>query len=160
MTLVRGPIYQVAWVVEDIAAAEGWFSAAFGVPSWTRFDDVRFGPETCTYRGQPADYSIHVSIGYAGTQQLELIEPVRGVSLYTEHLERSVPGLHHVAYVPEDLDATLAAAAEQGIEVLQRAELAGSEYVYLDGGAGGAGCIELMRLSDAMVAFFASLVPE
>jgi catechol 2,3-dioxygenase-like lactoylglutathione lyase family enzyme len=160
MTLVHGPIYQIAWVVEDIAAAERWFSAAFGVRGWTRFDNVRFGPETCTYRGQPADYSIHVSLGYAGTQQLELIEPVSGVSLYTEHLERSGPGLHHVAYLPEDLDATLAAAAEQGIEVLQRAELAGSEYVYLDGGAGGAGCIELMRLSEELTAFFTSLVPE
>lgn len=47
-------------------------------------------------------------------------------------------------------------AAEEGIFAVQRAELAGSEYVYLDSGAG---FIELMRLSEDMKRFFASLVP-
>ncbi|MGH9136568.1 MAG: VOC family protein [Acidimicrobiales bacterium] len=161
MSLVQGPIYQVAWVVDDIAAAERWFTDTFGVASWTRFDDVVFGPDSCTYRGRPADYSIHVGIGYAGTQQLELIQPVTGVNLYTEHLERCGPGLHHVAYLPDDFDATLADAADRGIEVIQRGVFEGlMEFAYLDGRPGGAGAIELMRLSDDMRRFFDSLGAE
>jgi catechol 2,3-dioxygenase-like lactoylglutathione lyase family enzyme len=161
MSLVQGPIFQVCWVVEDIAHSERWFTDVLGVARWTRFDDVAFGPETCTYRGRPADYSIHVSIGYAGDQQLELIEPVTGVNLYTEHLERNGPGLHHVAWVPEDFEATIAAAALQGIGVSQRGEFAGVglEFAYLDGSGGGAPHVELMKLSPDMRRFFDSLVP-
>ncbi len=161
MSLVHGPIFQECWVVDDIAASERWFTGVFGVERWTRFDDVVFGPDSCTYRGAPADYSIHVSIGYAGSQQLELIQPVSGENIYTEHLERCGPGLHHVAWIPDDFDATLAAAEAQGIPVSQRGEFAGAgiEFAYLDGRAGGAPHVELMKLSPDMRAFFDSLVP-
>jgi catechol 2,3-dioxygenase-like lactoylglutathione lyase family enzyme len=161
MALVDGPIFQVAWVVDDIAAAERWFTDALGVPSWFRIPDVHFGPEACTFRGEPADYVIHVGLGYAGEQQLELIQPVSGTNLYTEHLARSGPGLHHVAWVPDDFDATLAAAEAEGIEVTQRGhfDAPAMEYAYLDGRAGGAPHIELMRLSPEMTAFFDSLRP-
>ena len=87
MSLVSGPIAQVAWVVDDIDTAERWFSDTFGVPTWFRIPGVHFGPELCQYRGEPADYTIHVSLAYAGDQQLELIQPVQGRNLYTEHLE-------------------------------------------------------------------------
>jgi catechol 2,3-dioxygenase-like lactoylglutathione lyase family enzyme len=159
MALVDGPIFQVAWVVEDIAASEKWFTAALGVPKWFRIPDVHFGPESCTFRGAPADYVIHVALGYAGDQQLELIQPVRGTNLYTEHIERSGPGLHHVAWVPDDFDATLASAEAAGITVTQRGRFdsPAMEYAYLDGRAGGAPHVELMRLSPEMAAFFDSI---
>ena len=38
--------------------------------------DVHFGPDTCTYRGRPADFVAHISFSYAGDTQLELIAPV------------------------------------------------------------------------------------
>ena len=162
MSLVDGPIFQVCWVVPDIAASEGWFTDTLGVPGWTRFDDVHFGPDSCTYRGRPADYSIHVALGYAGMQQLELIQPVTGVNLYTEHLERCGAGLHHVAWIPDDFEATVAAFEHNGMPVTQRGSFAGAglEFAYVDGSAGGAPHIELMKVSPDMRAFFDSLVPS
>jgi catechol 2,3-dioxygenase-like lactoylglutathione lyase family enzyme len=156
MSLVSGPIFQVCWVVEDIEIAEGWFTDTLGVPRWQRFPNVHFGPDLCRYRGEPADFVIHVAIGYAGHQQLELIQPVSGRSLYAEHLERCGPGLHHIAFAPEDFEAALAEASSRGLAVTQGGSFAGGamRFVYLDGAAGGAPNIELLQISPEMALFF------
>jgi catechol 2,3-dioxygenase-like lactoylglutathione lyase family enzyme len=159
MSLVAGPIFQVAWVVEDVSAAEHWFTDTLGIPRWQRFSDVHFGPDLCRYRGEPADFVIHVAVGYAGDQQVELIQPVAGRNLYVEHLERSGPGLHHIAFVPEDYEAALADAAAREMAVSQEGSFAGGamRFVYLDGSAGGAPHIELIQMSPEMATFFERL---
>ncbi|WP_127782241.1 VOC family protein [Rhodococcus sp. X156] len=159
MSLVSGPIFQICWVVEDLEAAEQWFTDTLGVPHWMRVPNVVFGPEHATYRGEPADFVIDVALGYFGEQQVELIRPVSGPSLYTEHLQTSGPGLHHVAWVPEDFDAALEQARAQGLTVTQSGTFPGTgmEFAYLDGTAGGAPHVELLRLSPDMVALFDSV---
>jgi catechol 2,3-dioxygenase-like lactoylglutathione lyase family enzyme len=159
MSLVDGPIFQVAWVVDDIASAERWFADTLGVPRWQQFQDVHFRPDLCRYRGKPADFVIEVAIGYAGDQQVELIQPVRGRNIYVEHLERAGPGLHHIAFVPDDFDAAVAEAAVRGLAVTQEGSFAegAMRFVYLDGSAGGAPNIELIQMSPQMEAFFESL---
>ena len=87
---------QIAWVTRDLAATEAMLTALLGAKTWVRMPGVHFGPQTCTYRGRPADHVADVALSYAGDTQLEVIAPVRGDSVYTEFLERSGPGLHHV----------------------------------------------------------------
>src|SRR5688572_1869099 len=93
---LSGPITQVAWVTDDLDATESVLGALVGAGGWTRMPDIRFGPDTCTYRGRPADFVADISLAYSGDLQLELIRPVFGESIYTEHLERHGAGLHHV----------------------------------------------------------------
>lgn len=159
--LVSGPIFQICWVVEDIEAAEQEFTRQWGVERWLRMPDIAFGPETTTYRGEPADYVVHVSIGYAGSQQLELIQPVSGRNLYTEFLETHGVGVHHMAWVPDDYEAMLLEAERRGMSVVQqgRVEGAGMEFSYLDAGPLG-GYVELMKLSPEIRLMFASLIPD
>ncbi|MEV6559716.1 VOC family protein [Nocardia sp. NPDC051756] len=159
--IAHGPIFQLCWVVRDMAAAQRQFSERYGVAKWFTIPDVRFGPELCELHGAPADYTITVGLGYAGGQQLELIEPRGGVSLYSEHLDRVGPGLHHAAWVPTDFDSALDEAQAAGIEVLARGKFdgVGMEFAYLDGGPIGS-CFELMRLSEDMKAMFDAMIPE
>lgn len=159
--IAQGPIFQLCWVVRDMAAAQRQFGERYGVTKWFTIPDVHFGPELCQLRGAPADYTITVGLGYAGGQQLELIEPRGGVSLYSEQLDRVGPGLHHVAWVPEDFDGALEEAQAAGIEVLARGKFdgVGMEFAYLEGGPSGS-CFELMRLSEDMKAMFDAIIPE
>ncbi|WP_330255612.1 VOC family protein [Nocardia sp. NBC_00565] len=161
MTIALGPIFQLCWVVRDIAAAQREFTERYGVAQWFTIPDVHFGPDSCELHGVPADYTITVALGYAGGQQLELIEPKSGISLYSEHLDTAGSGLHHIAWVPEDFDAALAEAKANGVEVLARGafEGVGMEFAYLDGGALGS-AVELMRLSSDMRAMFDYLIPK
>ncbi|WP_328400819.1 VOC family protein [Nocardia sp. NBC_00403] len=159
--IAHGPIFQLCWVVRDMAGAQREFTERYGVARWLTIPDVHFGPETTELRGAPADYTVTVALGYAGGQQLELIEPRSGMSLYSEHLDRVGPGLHHLAWVPEDFDAALAEATACGSGILARGafEGVGMEFAYLDGGAFGSH-VELMRLSADMRAMFDYLIPE
>lgn len=160
MTIAHGPIFQLCWVVPDMAAAQQAFTEHYGVTEWFTIPDVHFGPP-CEYRGAPADYTITVGLGYAGGQQLELIEPRAGASLYSEQLERVGPGLHHVAWLPDDYDAAVLDAKAAGIDIVAQGEFegVGMEFAYLDGGPLGS-YVELMRLSADMRAMFDYLIPE
>lgn len=161
MTIAYGPIFQLCWVVREMAAAQREFGDRYGITEWLTMREVRFGPQTCEYRGAPADYTITVALGYAGGQQLELIEPRSGVSPYADHLAAHGPGLHHIAWVPEDYEAALAAATAAGAQIIARGVFGevGLEFSYLDGGPLGS-YVELMRLSPDMKAMFDYLIPE
>lgn len=160
MAIATGPITQVCWVVEDIGAAEAFHRDHFGVPAWTRLDDVRFGPDDATYRGAPADFTAHVSLGYAGDLQLELIQPVTGESLYAEFLRTSPGGgLHHVCFETDDLAAAVARAEAAGLEVVQSGVMGGGlmAFAYVDGARWGAPYVEIVELTDEIRSFFAAV---
>lgn len=159
MTIATAPVTQLCWVTEDIAATEDFLASNFGVPAWTRLPDVHFGPEHCTLHGEPADFTVHVSLGYAGDLQLEIIQPVSGASIYTEFLAASGPGLHHLCFEVEDMAAALASARAAGIEVVQTGSMmdGGMEFAYLDGRAHGVPYVELARLGPEIRAFYETL---
>jgi hypothetical protein len=156
---LSGPITQVAWVTDDLDATEGALSAMFGVSGWTRMPDVRFGPDACTYRGRAADFVADISLAYSGDLQLELIRPVSGASIYTEHLERHGAGLHHVCVEVDDLAGAVAAARAAGHEIVQEGSMAGGamEFAYVDTAAAGASYVELAWIGPEIRAFYDSL---
>ena len=163
MSIARGPIIQIAWVVDDIAATEKLLGEQFGVGSWTRIPDVHFGPDSCTVHGEPADFTAHISLAYAagGTSdlQLELIQPVSGTSIYTEFLAASSPGLHHVCFEVDDIDVACATAEAAGLAVVQRGSMmdGAMDFAYVDGAVAGVPYVELARIGPDMAAFFADV---
>jgi catechol 2,3-dioxygenase-like lactoylglutathione lyase family enzyme len=159
MAVVSGPVIQTAWVVPDVAATEAHLSALTGIREWTRLPDIRFGPDACTFRGAPADFTAHISMAYVGDMQLELIQPVTGESIYSEFLDRTGGGLHHLCWEVDDLDAALARAAEAGMPAVQTGDMAGGSirFAYLDGAAHGVPYVELAQLDEGMQAFYAAI---
>ena len=159
MSIASGPVIQICWVTGDIEATERLLGQQFGVPAWTRIPDVRFGPETTTLRGAPVDCSLHVSLGYAGDLQLELIQPVAGPSIHQEFLDAHGSGLHHVCFEVDDVDVACAAAEAAGVPVLMRGSMMDGEieFAYVDGSAGGAPYVELARIGPQMQEFYAAV---
>jgi len=149
---------QIAWVTRDLGATEAALSQLMGAKKWVRMPDVHFGPDTCTHRGQPADYVAHVSLSYAGDTQLELIEPVRGESIYTEFLDASGPGLHHVAIEaedPEHLETMLGDAERGGASVVCRGTMPGGmSFAYLSAAMAGVPYLEVAHVPSEIRAFF------
>lgn len=154
--IASGPVIQVAWVTDDIDATERLLSEQFGVASWTRIDDVVFGSDATTLRGEPVELTLHVSLGYAGDLQLELIEPVSGPGIHREFLDAHGPGLHHVCFAVDDVDVACAAAEEAGVPVVMRGSMMDGEieFAYVDGTTGGAPYVELARIGPRMQAFY------
>jgi catechol 2,3-dioxygenase-like lactoylglutathione lyase family enzyme len=141
---------QIAWVTKDLDATENALTSLLGARKWVRVPDVHFGPDTCTYRGQPADFVAHISFSYAGDTQLELIAPVSGESVYSEFLDRAGPGLHHICIEVDDVDE-----AVSGAEVVARGLMPGGmEFAYVTAEAAGVPYIEIAHIPQEIRAFF------
>jgi catechol 2,3-dioxygenase-like lactoylglutathione lyase family enzyme len=141
---------QIAWVTTDLDATENALTTLLGARTWIRVPGVHFGPDTCEYRGQPADFTAHISFSYAGDTQLELIAPVEGDSVYSEFLDRAGPGLHHICREVDDVDAAIGSA-----EVVQRGTMPGGmEFAYVSDQAAGVPYIEIAHIPPEIRAFF------
>jgi catechol 2,3-dioxygenase-like lactoylglutathione lyase family enzyme len=149
--------FQVAYVVRDMAEAEARFQQWMGVPSWFRMENMEFGAD-CSYRGRPSDSAAHLSVGWLRDTQVELIEPLRGESLYREFLEAKGPGLHHIAFDVPDFAASIAALCEAGLELLAKGRVGpGSEFAYFDCETAGASVVEILGFDDAIRGFMDTL---
>jgi catechol 2,3-dioxygenase-like lactoylglutathione lyase family enzyme len=145
---------QIAWVTKDLDATEKALTTLLGAKRWIRVPDVHFGPDTCTYRGRPADFVAHISFSYAGDTQLELIAPVSGESVYSEFLDRAGPGLHHICVEVDDVEEAVGAASQKA-EVVQRGVMPGGmEFAYVAAEAAGVPYIEIAHISPEIRAFF------
>ena len=126
---------QVAWVVRDIDASEAFFKKIMGVPKFLQFHNLKAKDTNGTYKGQPADWVIHLSIAYAGDTQIELIQPVSGASMYQEWIDQhGGDGVQHVAYWLDDADYDAAAAHLEaaGFPLVQSFSLPMARIGYFD----------------------------
>jgi catechol 2,3-dioxygenase-like lactoylglutathione lyase family enzyme len=143
---------QIAWVTRDLDATERALTTLLGAKKWIRLPGVHFGPESCTYRGRPADFVADISLSYAGDTQLELIAPVTGESIYTEFLDRAGAGLHHICIEADDVER---AVAERHADVVQRGVMPGGmEFAYISADDAGVPYIEIAHISPEIRAFF------
>jgi hypothetical protein len=143
---------QIAWVTRDLEATEKTLTMLLGAKKWIRMPGVYFGPDSCTYRGKPADFIADISLSYAGDTQLELIAPVQGDSIYTEFLDRSGPGLHHICIESDNLERAL---AQRNAEVVQRGVMPGGmEFAYVSAEAAAVPYIEIAHIPSEIRSFF------
>ncbi len=101
-----GRIDHVGVAVEDLDEAVALYSERLGMPVEHR--------ETVEEQGVEA-----VLLG-VGESHVELLRPLAPDTAVGRFLERSGPGLHHVAYRVEDIDGTLARLRDAGIELIDQ----------------------------------------
>lgn len=161
--LAQTPV-QIAWVTRDLDATETALTSMLGAKKWVRIADVHFAPDSCTFRGDPADFVAHISFSYAGDTQLEVIQPVSGQSVYSEFLDGSGAGVHHVCM--EALDAESFAAAVNDAErngtpvTAQGVMPGGMRFAYLSAPDAGVPYIEIAHIPDEIKSFFAYVKQE
>ena len=90
--------------VEDLEAAVHLYAERFGMPVEHR--------ETVEEQGVEA-----VLLG-VGESHVELLRPLAAQTAVGRFLERSGPGLHHVAYGTDDIDSALDAARAAGLRLI------------------------------------------
>ncbi len=109
--VVRG-LHHVAIVVERIADARGAYVEALGLGA-----------------GEPeyvADQKVNVLVLHAGSQRIELVEPADPESPVSKFLAKRGPGLHHLAYQVDDLEAALAVLRARGLRLIDEAPRPGA----------------------------------
>jgi catechol 2,3-dioxygenase-like lactoylglutathione lyase family enzyme len=137
---------QYALVVKDLEEI-GDFWAKLGLPAmaithdW--LSDLRF-------RDQPGQFDQRLGWHRHGTITFEWIEPLRGPSVYKEHLDHHGEGFHHLAFDVPDLDAAIAAWGALGAKVVQsgawgtKGKRGSGRFAYVEADPAGGVTIELL----------------
>jgi len=88
-------------IVSDLDTAMKAFIRDLGY----RFYQLEVNEKNSTLSGSSASFALRFGIGQLGLNTIELIQPVAGATLYSQHLAQAGPGLHHLAYSTTDLGA-------------------------------------------------------
>ena len=106
--------------VEDIDAALELYESAFAMP--------------LAHRETVEDQGVEAVLLDVGDGHVELLRPLGPETAVGKFLERKGPGLHHVAYAVDDIDATLEKLAAAGLELIDseaRVGIRGSRVAFL-----------------------------
>ena len=135
MSKAFGPIFQIAYVVEDIEAHIDHWTGTMGVGPFFKFP-LPLPLEMLEVRGQrvalTTDLYADVAISFSGDMMIELIQPGSAASVYHEFLDSGRRGVHHVGTFTDAFDEQVAAARAAGITVALEGILPFSRFAYLD----------------------------
>jgi len=101
---VFGLIDHVGVAVEDLDSALALYEGIFGMP--------------VAHRETVSDQGVEAVLLDVGDGHVELLRPLGEDTAVGRFLARRGPGLHHVAYRVDDIDAALAQLREQGVELI------------------------------------------
>jgi methylmalonyl-CoA/ethylmalonyl-CoA epimerase len=131
---VFGRIDHIGVAVEDLDAAIALYEERLGMPVQHR--------ETVEEQGIEA-----VLLG-VGDSHVELLRPLGPDTAVGRFLQRSGPGLHHVAYGTDDIEAALEAVRGAGLELIDeqpRVGIRGSRVAFLHPKSTGGVLTELVE---------------
>ena len=106
-------LHHVAIVVPSIAEARRMYVDVLGMSA----DEVE----------HVADQRVNVLVCRAGTQRIELVEPASDDSPVSKFLAQRGGGLHHLAYLVEDLERALERLRAAGLRLIDEAPRAGAD---------------------------------
>ena len=125
---VGGRIFQQAWVVEDLPAAEEAMRKTLGCREFVKF----VMDETWDLRVEVVPCALSLGFARSGNMQIELMQPLSGYGIHVEFLERHGPGTHHLGTLVDDLDASIAAAARDGLAPVMAGQFGKVRLAYID----------------------------
>jgi hypothetical protein len=121
-TVLRGfanrPPDQVGYVVPDLEKGVRELGTMFGVKRWFGWRYTADYLPKRRFRGGAGDFESHGVVAAFGPS-LEIIAPLSGESVFTEFLEASGPGLHHLGYFVKSIDEERARMAGLGLQEVQ-----------------------------------------
>jgi catechol 2,3-dioxygenase-like lactoylglutathione lyase family enzyme len=138
-------VAQVAIVVHDIEEMARRWAAVLGM-AVPEIIVTRPGLEVAqTYRGEPSDAQCKLAFFKLGQVELELIEPMGGASTWQEALDKRGQSLHHIAFWVDGMQRSVDFLRSQGIEMAQRGDMDGGQFVYMDAEERLGATIELLE---------------
>ncbi len=127
-------IDHVGVAVDDLDTALELYGGVLAMPSVHR--------ETVSEQG------VEAALLDVGDGHVELLSPLGPDTPVGKYLARKGPGLHHVAYAVDDIEATLGALAEAGIELIDtepRTGIRGSLVAFLHPRSSGGVLTEIVQ---------------
>jgi methylmalonyl-CoA/ethylmalonyl-CoA epimerase len=132
-----GAIDHTGIAVADLDQALGFYTDVLGLPLVHR--------ETIEQQG------VEAALLDVGDGHVELIAPLGPETGVARFLERHGPGLHHLAYRVDDIEAALASLSAAGVRLIDehpRPGIRGSRVAFLHPSASGGVLTEIVQPAD------------
>ncbi len=125
LSRVDGELFQNAWVVDDLSAAEAAMRTTLGCDEFVGFE---MDP-TWRVRGETVSSPMTCGFARSGNMQIELMQPLGTGGVVADFLRRFGPGPHHLGVRVDDLDAAVDAS---GAETAMSADFGSLRLAFLD----------------------------
>jgi len=134
-------MHHVGVVVKDMdRAIEYYHSLGMGP-----FEPVKLAPSAGELQGRTVVSTPIISFGTVGGIGVELLQPTEEPSLIKEFFESKGEGIHHIAFLVDDLDKEIEKLAKKGLEVIFSQKFGDGGCAFFDTGKVGGAFIELIR---------------
>jgi methylmalonyl-CoA/ethylmalonyl-CoA epimerase len=114
-----GPPSQVAWVVRDLEEGVSSIGGSLGIGDWNVWNYGAAELSHRSYHHQPGTYESVTAMPAFGTT-VEIVQPIKGPSVFLDFLDAGRVGLHHISYFVASIAASEAWFGDRGIEELMR----------------------------------------
>jgi methylmalonyl-CoA/ethylmalonyl-CoA epimerase len=131
---VFGHIDHIGVAVTDLDQAIGLYQGSFQMP--------------LVHRETVEEQGVEAALLDVGDGHVELLRPLGADTPVGKFIDRSGPGLHHVAYRVEDIDGVLRRLVDAGIELIDkeaRVGIRGSRVAFLHPRSTGRVLIEIVE---------------
>ena len=150
-----GAPVQIAYAVSDATTAAAAWAADLGAGPF--FVRPHIELVDVVYRGRPGTFDHTSAYGQWGALMVELVvDHGRGDSPIGDMFAAGEGGLHHLAFIVDDLHGTLKALVKAGYEIALSARTTnGTEFHFVDTRPALGHMIELYQRSDRLRDFYA-----
>ena len=136
LEILNRSVGQLGFVVKDVDKLVRQYYSQFGIGDWKFYYYGEPLLKFMNYHGQPAKYLSKIALSYFGTTRIELIQPLKGHTIYTDFIQKHGYGLQHLGIYVEDIEAELEKTRAEGIDVVMDGGGFGldgdGKYAYLD----------------------------
>ena len=129
-------IFQIGFLVYDIEKSMKKWVDTFNVGPWLV---AELNDENCNdviENGEPSTkpFRFITAVAMFGEIQLELIQPLHGVSIYEEYMEKHGESIHHIKeYIAEDkIEGVAQEYVDKGLRVIRQGHFIEDIHIYID----------------------------
>jgi len=124
-------LHHAGFIVHDVEKTARALAELLSIGPWNIWT---IEPTESSVRGEATSFSFRVALAEVGGSSYELVSPLAGESVYTEHLEKHGEGFHHTCLLYPSIEAMHEAKSEllgQGRELVQSGSVgAAAEFAY------------------------------
>jgi len=127
-------LVQIGIVVADRDQTTRLLTSLFGIGPFRLVEWPDRAESKYYYRGAEEHIRIRQAFVQLGDVEVELIQPLEGRSGYSDFLDQTGGGIHHVLFEVSDIDPVIQELAKSGVTVLQAGTgiRPGTRWVLLD----------------------------
>jgi len=122
-------IKHISYVVKDVNITAHHLNVLMDFQFNRKFDAVF---TKGMVRGKATNYEAKIAVAQLGTFGFELLQPVKGNTIWNEFLDERGEGIHHFGALVLNLDSEISRFKELGFKLLQWGETEHARVAFLD----------------------------